>query len=79
VIVMPETAPEGAMIFAERLRGRIEEYDFADPGSTPLNVTVSIGLASFPHERVTGPDAFVSLADQALYRAKNDGRNLVRQ
>lgn len=79
VIVMPETAPQGAMIVAERIRNRIAGHDFADPGSDPLNVTVSIGLASFPDERVTGPDVFVSLADQALYRAKNEGRNLVRQ
>jgi two-component system cell cycle response regulator len=79
VIVMPETAPDGAVTFAERLRARIEEHNFADPGGEPLNVTVSIGLASFPNERITGADSFVSLADQALYRAKNDGRNLVRQ
>jgi two-component system cell cycle response regulator len=79
VIVMPETAPDGAVIFAERLRRRIMDHDFADPGDQPLHVTVSIGLASFPDERVTGPDAFVGLADQALYRAKNEGRNLVRQ
>lgn len=79
VIVMPETAPQGAVIFAERLRRRMSEHDFADPGNDPLHVTVSIGLASFPDERVSGPDAFVALADQALYRAKNDGRNLVRQ
>jgi two-component system cell cycle response regulator len=79
VIVMPETAPEGAITFAERLRLRIKEHDFSDPGSDPLNVTVSIGLASFPNERITGPDAFVSMADQALYRAKSGGRDLVRQ
>jgi len=55
------------------------QHDFADPGEDPLHLTVSIGLASFPDERVPGPDAFVALADQALYRAKNEGRNLVRQ
>ena len=79
VIVMPETALQGAAIFAERLRRRIGNHDFANPGEDALNVTVSIGLASFPDERVAGPDAFVALADQALYRAKNEGRNLVRQ
>jgi two-component system cell cycle response regulator len=79
VIVMPETALQGAVIFAERLRRRMMQHDFADPGEDPLHLTVSIGLASFPDERVPGPDAFVALADQALYRAKNEGRNLVRQ
>jgi len=78
VIVMPETALQGAVIFADRLRRRIMLHDFADPGTDPIPLTVSIGLASFPDERVQGADAFVALADQALYRAKNEGRNLVR-
>jgi GGDEF domain-containing protein len=42
-------------------------------------LTVSIGIAGFPNERVTSADSFVALADQALYRAKNEGRNLVRE
>jgi two-component system, cell cycle response regulator len=79
VIVMPATASQGAVIFAERLRRQIQDHNFANPGSPGLEITVSIGLASFPDERVSGPDTFVALADQALYRAKNEGRNLVRQ
>lgn len=79
VVVMPETALPGAAIFAERLRGRVMARDFADPGEDPLHMTVSIGVASFPDARVQSADTFVSLADQALYRAKNEGRNLVRQ
>ena len=79
VIVMPETALHGAAIFAERLRRRVMARDFGDPGEDPLHMTVSIGVASFPDDRVQSSDSFVSLADQALYRAKNEGRNLVRQ
>ena len=79
VVVMPETALHGAAIFAERLRRRIAARDFADPGEDPLHLTVSIGLASFPDERVHGAEGIVALADQALYRAKNEGRNLVRE
>jgi diguanylate cyclase (GGDEF)-like protein len=79
VVVMPETALHGAAIFAERLRRRIAARDFADPGEDPLHLTVSIGLASFPDERVHAAEGLVTLADQALYRAKNEGRNLVRE
>lgn len=79
VVVMPETALHGAAIFAERLRRRVMAHDFAEPGEDPLHLTVSIGLASFPDDRVQNADGFVALADQALYRAKNEGRNLVRQ
>ncbi len=79
VVVMPETTTQGAAIFAERVRSRVQNRDFADPGDDPVRVTISIGLASFPDDRVHSADSFVSLADQALYRAKNEGRNLVRQ
>src|SRR6266849_3685441 len=79
VVVMPETALHGAALFAERLRRRVMRHDFADPGEDALTLTISIGLASFPDDRVSSADSFVALADQALYRAKNEGRNLVRQ
>jgi two-component system cell cycle response regulator len=77
VIVLPETAVHGAMIFAERMRQRIQQVPFGD-GPDPLRVTVSIGVASFPDHRITSPESFLALADAALYRAKADGRNLVR-
>lgn len=79
VVVMPETAMQGAAVFAERIRAKVEERDFAQPGETPLRLTISIGLAGYPNEHVTNADTFVAIADQALYRAKNEGRNLVRQ
>jgi diguanylate cyclase (GGDEF)-like protein len=79
VVVMPETALQGAAIFAERLRRRIMQHEFSEPAQDRLHLTVSIGLASFPDDRVGNADSFVALADQALYRAKNEGRNLVRQ
>ncbi|MGH7537646.1 MAG: diguanylate cyclase [Gemmatimonadales bacterium] len=79
VVVMPETTLHGAGVFAERLRRRVEGRDFAEAGEEPLHLTISIGLASFPNERVTSADSFIELADQALYRAKHEGRNLVRE
>lgn len=77
VIVVPETAGHGAMIFAERMRQRIQEHSFGE-GWQPLRVTVSIGVASFPDQKATSPESFLAVADSALYRAKADGRNLVR-
>ncbi|MEK6611147.1 MAG: diguanylate cyclase [Gemmatimonadota bacterium] len=77
VIVVPETAVRGAMIFAERMRQRIQQHPFGE-GSPPLRVTVSIGVASFPDQKATSPESFLAVADSALYRAKADGRNLVR-
>ncbi len=77
VIALPETGTHGALVFAERMRQRIEQQAFGD-GGTPLSVTVSIGVATFPDQKINSPDSFLALADTALYRAKADGRNLVR-
>ena len=78
VIVMPETSIEGAIVFADRLRERVASHNFGAAGAEPLWITISVGVASYPDERVTSAESFIALADQALYQAKRDGRNLVR-
>jgi len=77
VVVLPETALHGATIFAERLRQRVAAINFGSQ-ALPVTVTVSIGVASVPDERVTSSESLLALADAALYRAKADGRNVVR-
>jgi len=69
-LILPETDGEGGYLVAERLRITVEEA-FADE-QVPL--TMSIGVASYPshgHE----PDRLMAAADQALYAAKELGRN----
>jgi two-component system cell cycle response regulator len=78
VILLPETAAHGAMIFADRMRQRIANFTFGDP-NRPVRITVSVGVACFPDPAVDSPESFIALADAALYRAKADGRNVVRQ
>ncbi len=75
VIVLSGTGAEMAIAMAERLRRAIESEDWSLLGVDP--VTVSIGLACF----VPGMDydQFLARADGALYRAKRDGRNRLRQ
>ena len=77
VVVLPETAAEGALTFAERIRARIEAHDFAEAGD-PVLVTVSIGVAGVGPSESGDPESLIALADAALYRAKNGGRNQVR-
>jgi two-component system cell cycle response regulator len=77
VIVLPETGSHGALVFAERLKQRVAQQPFGSE-EQPVRLTISIGVASFPDQRVTSPDSLLALADAALYRAKADGRNLVR-
>ena len=71
-VVLPETALEGAMLLAERLRRRIALEAF-DGGV----VTLSIGVSQTPASGGT-PDSLTAAADEALYRAKREGRDRVR-
>jgi two-component system cell cycle response regulator len=77
-IVLPDTAMDGGMIFAERVRVRVADQLFSSSEGS-LRVTVSVGVSMFPDEGVESADAVVARADAALYRAKAAGRNRVMQ
>lgn len=74
-VAMPEADLATARLVAERLRQQIAENEVAgDQG--PLRITVSIGVSSArPEDK--GLDQTLRRADQALYTAKNSGRNRV--
>jgi len=75
VFVLPETSSTTAMIVAQRLCRAIAENDFFD-GYRHFQVTISLGVASAtPENTEFNPNEFIAQADQALYRAKNLGRN----
>jgi len=69
-----------AVVAAERIRAGIEKYKFnivrQGGPSESHNITVSIGIASFPEDSLD-PIELVEMADSALYRAKRSGRNRV--
>jgi two-component system, cell cycle response regulator len=66
-----------ALVFAERVRGQIENLDIRFGGhSIPL--TVSIGVATIPAPGIRRPLDLIEAADRALYAAKHAGRNAVR-
>ena len=75
VMIMPETNVEGALIPVQRLRRMVEEYDF-DYNGVKAKVTVSIGL-TMNYQSLTSSADIVKSADEALYKAKEDGRNRV--
>jgi two-component system cell cycle response regulator len=77
VVVMPETDLAVAAMVAERLRRRIAGEPFAiQQGAANLEVTISIGIAALGGGEDNAA-AILKRADQALYRAKRDGRNRV--
>ncbi len=70
-ILLPETTGPKALAVAEKLRRAVAKWEF--PG-VPRPLTVSIGIACFP-DNGTSRDTLVKAADDALYRAKQAGRN----
>jgi two-component system, cell cycle response regulator len=78
VVILPETATEGAVVFAERLRNSVAEQEFDLSGERKFHLTCSIGVATFPSPRVATTEDLFARADEALYRAKSSGRNQVR-
>jgi len=77
VVLLPETQAPGARIFADRILKKVASTDFGE-GQRSIRVTISVGIACFPDERVQDGEALLKLADQNLYKAKMDGRNRYR-
>lgn len=76
-IVLPETTLEEAAKIAERIRLAIENIKIQNNGHT-VQTTVSLGVASSAQVDTGTLDDLIQISDQALYRAKADGRNCVR-
>ena len=81
LILLPETDSAAALGVAEKIRARIERERIKMESGVVLQATVSIGLASLADlHGVQGPTvaSLLGMADEALYRAKREGRNRVR-
>lgn len=76
VIILPQTREEQAWILAERLRTRIGQTTFRFQKKR-FRVTASIGIAGLKPGALAPPETLIHNADQALYRAKTSGRNMV--
>lgn len=75
-LVLPETNLEQAKEVAERVRKRVEGYQFS--GSlADLKLTISLGVAMASEKNSHSEDELIRLADEALYLAKNNGRNRI--
>lgn len=75
VVLMPRADPQGVLRKAESIRRAIAAERFALAFET-ITVTVSIGIAHFPHDAAV-PEEVVAKADSALYQAKSQGRDRV--
>ncbi len=75
-LLLPETDLDGAAVVAQRYRRQVEEKNF---GTTrkPLRITISIGVSCYSEAGKESPEDLIRIADEALYRAKQGGRNRV--
>ncbi|MCX8127457.1 MAG: diguanylate cyclase [Synergistetes bacterium] len=82
IILLLRTYKAEGIKVAERLRSEIENHDFnyRVKGETMLKIklTCSFGVSAFPEDGST-PEELISKADEALYRAKRNGRNRVEE
>jgi len=77
VAVLPDTGHGGAQAVAERIRESVHRHPFMIAGgANAITVTISLGVAVMRHVQESHADLF-KRADEALYRAKNEGRNRV--
>nr|WP_314901694.1 GGDEF domain-containing protein [uncultured Deefgea sp.] len=77
VILLPETDQAQAIIVAEKIRQAVTQFQQSSIEHENFNVTVSLGIASL----LTGDntlDDLLSRADQAMYHAKEAGRNCIK-
>ena len=76
MVLLPGTVLDAAVTFAERTRQQVESHTFTFEGGS-IRRTISAGVAAFPHPRIEHREALVKAADDALYVAKELGRNRV--
>ncbi len=75
LVILPGAEKEGAVLVAERLRTAVEEQVIMYGGQA-IRITVSIGVAGYPHRGISSHRDLLELADEALYRSKQMGRNM---
>jgi diguanylate cyclase (GGDEF)-like protein len=74
VAVLPAAAAEDLRILGERLRRAVMDSELTD-GQRKVRVTVSIGGVAYPNHDIENDDGMIRVVDEALYRAKESGRN----
>jgi two-component system, cell cycle response regulator len=76
MLILPGASAEAAVRFADRVRNAVAQRTFAFDGGS-VQRTISCGVAGWPHPRISHVDELVRAADDALYVAKETGRNRV--
>lgn len=76
-IILPNTEKDEAYSTAQKICNRVADRKFKLVGDKETNVTISLGVATFPFDGDSAPK-IIEAADKKLYEAKNNGRNQVK-
>jgi diguanylate cyclase (GGDEF)-like protein len=76
LVILPGASKEDTQFVAERLRHMIEDSSIKH-GDQQIKITISAGFSSYPENDVKDETTLVTIADKALYTAKESGRNKV--
>lgn len=76
-LVLPDADLDKAMQVAERLRKAVAQKRF-NAAKSALNITISLGVGCIPRPEIQSVDDLIRFADDALYKAKREGRNCIR-
>jgi diguanylate cyclase (GGDEF)-like protein len=76
VVVLPETPLNGALVIAERIRKKVEDYEFVAQDLS-IHLTISLGIANCPKHTLTA-EGLIKKADAAMYRAKELSKNSIK-
>lgn len=76
VIVLPDTGWQGALTFAERLRRKVDDFEFGSSNGS-MSITISVGVALARGTDPISPEMLLQEADRSLYKAKSGGRNRI--
>jgi len=76
IILLPGNNYREALFTARQINKKVKNENFSD-GEFHKNVTVSIGISSYPYDRILTKEGLVKFSDAALYKAKGSGRNSV--
>jgi two-component system, cell cycle response regulator len=76
ILLLPQTSLKGALIEARRLQKVVREIRFRQI-KEGQGITVSFGISCFPDKEVKNSDDLINFADNALYKAKEKGRDLI--
>ena len=77
-LILPETDSKGALVLAEELRESIETCQISY-NNIAIKLTISCGISTYLQQKNIKPEHLFAVADQALYKAKDNGRNQITQ